>query len=238
MASTQNASRFSICGKSCLTINRIPVARVPSLATRGWDASTGTWYRSCCWPFRKRTKPRHDRGPAIRYWRGSRDFYEEVRDGIGVTKNPAEYGAFPTDPYSHTPGNAGVQQPGMTGQVKEDILCRWGELGVWVEQGPIRFWPALLRASEFLEQEEVFHYVDRDGTAAYPLLEPDSLAFTYCQTPIIYRKSASPRVEVRYRDGTMQRHDGLLLDRETSAAIFRRDHSVERIQVDLLPGRM
>ncbi len=38
------------------------------------------------------------------------------------------YGAIPTDPYSHTPGFAGAQQPGMTGPVKEDI-CRLGELG-------------------------------------------------------------------------------------------------------------
>jgi len=28
----------------------------------------------------------------------------EIRDGLGMHKTPAEYGAFPIDPYSHTPG--------------------------------------------------------------------------------------------------------------------------------------
>ena len=56
--------------------------------------------------------------------------YYRVREGIGFNKTPAEYGAFPTDPYSHTPKHAGAKQPGMTGQVKEEVLCRFGELGV------------------------------------------------------------------------------------------------------------
>ncbi len=59
--------------------------------------------------------------------------YHEINKGIGVHKAPAVYGAFPTDPYSHTPAGKGAQQPGMTGQVKEDILSRFGELGVFVQ---------------------------------------------------------------------------------------------------------
>ena len=47
--------------------------------------------------------------------------YYAIHEGIGAHKSPYIYGAFPTDPYSHTPGNMGVQQPGMSGQVKEDI---------------------------------------------------------------------------------------------------------------------
>ena len=43
--------------------------------------------------------------------------YADIREGIGAHKNPVEYGAFPFDPYSHTPSMAGAQQPGMTGQV-------------------------------------------------------------------------------------------------------------------------
>ena len=39
----------------------------------------------------------------------------------------------------------GAKQPGMTGQVKEEILTRFGELGVRVEEGAIVFEPALLR---------------------------------------------------------------------------------------------
>ena len=65
------------------------------------------------------------------------DHYYEINAGIGVHKSPELYGAFPTDPYSHTPAGKGAQQPGMTGQVKEDILSRMGELGVAVKEGKI-----------------------------------------------------------------------------------------------------
>ena len=95
--------------------------------------------------------------------------YLEIREGIGSHKRPDEYGAFPFDPYSHTPSMAGVQQPGMTGQVKEDIISRWFELGVSVRDGQITFAPTMLRDEDFKEGE---------------------LRFTYCGTEIIYKKSA------------------------------------------------
>ena len=50
------------------------------------------------------------------------DLYLRIRAGIGYEKTVSEYGAFPTDPYSHTPQHMGAQQPGMTGQVKEQVL--------------------------------------------------------------------------------------------------------------------
>ncbi|MCH1472269.1 MAG: hypothetical protein L7T85_06850, partial [Flavobacteriaceae bacterium] len=71
--------------------------------------------------------------------------YYEVVDGIGAHKTPKAYGAFPTDPYSHTPAGRGAQQPGMTGQVKEDILCRWGEFGVYAQGGKLFFNPTIVR---------------------------------------------------------------------------------------------
>ena len=44
------------------------------------------------------------------------EHYYEINEGIGVHKSPSLYGAFPTDPYSHTPAGKGAQQPGMTAQ--------------------------------------------------------------------------------------------------------------------------
>lgn len=73
------------------------------------------------------------------------DHYYEINAGIGAHKSPELYGAFPTDPYSHTPAGKGAQQPGMTGQVKEDILSRFGELGVRVSDGTLGFDPTILR---------------------------------------------------------------------------------------------
>ena len=67
--------------------------------------------------------------------------YAGIRDGLGVHKTPEVYGAMPLDPYSHTPSFAGAQQPGMTGQVKEDLIIRLGEMGVRVEEGRLIFQP-------------------------------------------------------------------------------------------------
>ena len=96
--------------------------------------------------------------------------YKAIREGIGSHKTPAEYGSFPFDAYSHTPAMSGVQQPGMTGQVKEDIISRFFELGVHVQDGQITFCPVMLTDADF-----------RDG----------ELRFTYCGTEIIYRKTAN-----------------------------------------------
>jgi hypothetical protein len=78
-------------------------------------------------------------------------FYRRVRDGLGYRKSAAEYGAFPADPYSHTAGEGGAQQPGMTGQVKEEILTRWGELGLFMRDGWVLFRPVLLDSAEIAE---------------------------------------------------------------------------------------
>ena len=43
------------------------------------------------------------------------------------------------DAYSHTPYKSGAKQPGMTGQVKEEIITRMGELGCFVEDGCLVF---------------------------------------------------------------------------------------------------
>ena len=96
--------------------------------------------------------------------------YKAIREGIGSHKTPAEYGSFPFDAYSHTPSMAGVQQPGMTGQVKEDIISRFFELGVHVQDGQITFCPIMLTEADFCDGE---------------------LRFSYCGTEIIYRKTAN-----------------------------------------------
>ena len=110
-----------------------------------------------------------------------RAHYRKVRDGLGYRKDAAAYGAFPADPYSHTPGEGGAQQPGMTGQVKEEILTRWGELGLRVQQGRIRFDPVLLDEAELPEGGE--------------------LTFTWARVPYTYRRGPATRLRVLTREG-------------------------------------
>jgi hypothetical protein len=107
--------------------------------------------------------------------------YRAVRDGLGYRKRVAEYGAFPFDPYSHTAAEGGAQQPGMTGQVKEEILTRWGELGLRVKGGRILFQPVLLDERE----------VPIDG----------ALRFTWRQVPFRIVRGAQTAVRVHGHDG-------------------------------------
>jgi hypothetical protein len=159
--------------------------------------------------------------------------YHDVRAGLGLNKTPEEYGAFPTDPYSHTPADGGAKQPGMTGQVKEDIVCRWGELGVRVVEGRIVIDPILLRSSEFVAQTRPFEYVDVNGELQRIDLQPGALAFTCSQTPFIYRRSPHASIRTVRTDGSVATQDGLTLDRTTSAAIFMRTGAIARVEVDL-----
>ncbi len=157
--------------------------------------------------------------------------YYDIRQGLGFNKSPAEYGAFPTDPYSHTPAGSGARQPGMTGQVKEEILTRLGELGVSVRQGALCFAPSLLRRNEFLPAPAEFAYVDVAHQPKTLPLPPDSLAFTVCQTPVIYTRGAEPRLEVTGADGQTIAAPGRCLDAAISRRIFERDGWAQVVRV-------
>ncbi|MBA4378549.1 MAG: hypothetical protein C0395_07870 [Gemmatimonas sp.] len=158
--------------------------------------------------------------------------YFRIRAGLGPEKSVTEYGAFPTDPYSHTPAHGGAKQPGMTGQVKEEILARFGELGVHVSDGTASFRPRLLRDDEFLAQPTAFRYDDVEGRERTIALSAGQLAFTYCQVPIVYtRNDGPPRLRVAYADGSSTRDDGDRLSPATSAELFARSGRVELIEV-------
>jgi len=161
------------------------------------------------------------------------DHYYEIQAGIGAHKSPELYGAVPTDPYSHTPATKGAQQPGMTGQVKEDILSRFGELGIAVEQGVITFKPRLLRKQEFLEKEQVFHYVDLKQQNQEINLTSGSLAFTYCQVPVVYTLAHKEAVKVTFMDGSIAQFDSPQLDKATSEQVFKRTHTIKVIEVGI-----
>ncbi|MEZ4541503.1 MAG: hypothetical protein R3C43_16145 [Chloroflexota bacterium] len=157
--------------------------------------------------------------------------YYDIRQGLGYNKSPAEYGAFPADPYSHTPMGGGARQPGMTGQVKEEILTRFGELGVSIEHGTLNFNPTLLRSEEYMTEAGTLTYVDVVGNQKAILLPPGSLAFTICQTPVIYIGGNLSQVDVTYRDGYIATVPGKSLDATTSQHIFNRDGQIEMLQV-------
>jgi len=157
--------------------------------------------------------------------------YEEIRSGLGYCKTPERYGAFPTDPYSHTPAGGGARQPGMTGQVKEEVITRMGELGLRVEDGQIVFRPALLREQEWTTAPAQVQAMDL-GT-----LPAGSLAFSFCQVPVIYTRAETLHVEAHLRDGTVVECPHGRLPADLSASIFRRVGDVRSIRVRTPAGR-
>ena len=161
------------------------------------------------------------------------EHFYEINEGIGVHKSPELYGAFPTDPYSHTPGGKGAQQPGMTGQVKEDVITRFGELGVFVKQGELYFNPCLLRKEEFLSKETSFEYLSLFRGSQSITIPSNSLAFTYCQVPIIYHISDKDHLEIIFKDGTSSKIDVLVIDRITSEKIFKRTGDIVQINANV-----
>lgn len=162
------------------------------------------------------------------------EHYYEIRAGIGVNKNPSVYGAFPTDAYSHTPSNRGVQQPGMTGQVKEDIITRWAELGIFVDSGHLTFRPKILRRSEFLTESTNFEFVNLSNELTQISLKPNSLAFTFCQTPIVYavgeEKLSYFMDGVEYISSSVNQ-----LGLKESESVFKRKGTIELLKYTFQP---
>lgn len=155
------------------------------------------------------------------------DYFHETKKGIGVEKTPLEYGAFPTDAYSHTPGFAGVQQPGMTGQVKEDILSRFSELGVTVADGEIIFNPKLLSKDEFLKGDFEWHLPEKSVQ-----LGKNQIGFTVCTIPVVYELSNFQAITVIYDNGDRYTFENAIkLNREISNRIFHRDPAIEKVIV-------
>lgn len=171
---------------------------------------------------------------------GLADAYEDVRHGLGYCKTPDVYGAFPVDPYSHTPAGKGARQPGMTGQVKEEILARLGELGLRVEGGSVVVRPVLLRADEWTTTPTTFTYHDVAQQERGLTLPAGSLAFTFCQVPVVYRRVDGPgaalSVVAHLADGTRVEGVDGALDADVSERVFRRTGDVVRVDVEV-PAR-
>ena len=69
----------------------------------------------------------------------------------------------------------------MTGQVKEEVLTRWGELGLRMQAGRLRLQPVLLDSTEL-----------PPGT---------TLQFTWRGLPVRYQAGNAPRLRVQTANG-------------------------------------
>ena len=159
--------------------------------------------------------------------------YEDIRKGLSFNKPPDVYGAFPTDPYSHTPKGQGAKQPGMTGMVKEEILTRAVELGFSVENGNIAFDFLLFDKQEFLTTPTTFDYWNVNGKQEQIECPTGSIMYSICQVPVILKKSNEPEIEIYFSDGTKQQINGNVLDSANSHHVFQRDGVVHYLVVSM-----
>jgi hypothetical protein len=158
--------------------------------------------------------------------------FVEIREGLGLHKTPAHYGAFPADAYSHTPSFGGVQQPGMTGQVKEDLITRFRELGVDVADGSLGFVPTLLQRSEFATGSETWNF-SAGGNEQSLELQAGSMAFCLCGVPVVYRLAHEAGIQVFTQKGDVEKIPGNRLGAHWSQTLFRRGNSISKIEVDV-----
>lgn len=163
------------------------------------------------------------------------NLYYQIREGLGFNKTPSEYGAFPADPYSHTPKHAGAQQPGMTGQVKEEVLARFGELGIRVKEGSVQFQTNLLRHCEFVKEATALNYLDVDDNWQKINVPESGLGFTWCQVPIIYQiqEDIKSTLTVIYNDGKAKTFSQLTLPAEECSQLFLRNGKIRQILLNL-----
>lgn len=159
--------------------------------------------------------------------------YYEIKAGIGLYKSPDLYGAFPTDAYSHTPANAGVKQPGLTGQVKEDVIARFGEVGIRISKGSIGFEPALINMEEILESNRKFEYYTIGGKLKQIMLQKGQIGFTFCMVPVVVGDSDKNMITIHYSDGSTEEIPGRVLNHRISTLIFKRSGEVESVAVQI-----
>ncbi len=139
------------------------------------------------------------------------DAYREVTKGFIYRKTPKECSAIPIEPYSHTSFNGTSEQPGMTGQVKESVIMRRGELGVVVNDGCLSFLPYFVAGEEFDENGEI--------------------CFSVCGTSVKYIKNNGMGMKITFADNTVLTCAEEKLPAEISKAIFVRDGSVLSVEI-------
>ncbi len=160
--------------------------------------------------------------------------YYEICAGLGFNKSPAVFGAFPTDPYSHTPKGQGARQPGMTGVVKEEILARQAEVGWTIENGCLTFNSLFFNPKELLTKPGAFNYLDVTRKQQKIDLLTGCLAYTICEVPIVIQLAGAPGIEIYLTDGTIKKIKGNQMDAINSRHIFQRDGIVHHLMVYLM----
>ncbi len=139
--------------------------------------------------------------------------YRDVTRQFLYRKDSATCQAIPIEPYSHSSFDGKSQQPGMTGQVKESVLMRRGELGVIVDNGCLQFEPWFVAPDEF------------DGKGC--------VSFSVCGIPVRYIPSElnDNDMVIHYAGKEKERVPGHILPVHVSQDVFFRQKDITGIDV-------
>ena len=157
--------------------------------------------------------------------------YLSIRDGLGYRRGADDYGAFPWDPYSHTPAGAFARQPGMTGQVKEEILTRLIEYGIEVRRGEIVFADAPLMSEEVLPASAGSRSWKPFENGAAVEIREGEFGFTFCGIPVV-RSTAKPDRMILALDSGTKTIQGSSIGRELSEKIFFRESGIRSVRLE------
>jgi len=162
-----------------------------------------------------------------------RAHYYAIQDGLGFRKTPQEYGAFPADAYSHTPSSGGARQPGLTGMVKEGILCRFAELGIQYLNGQIVFRPRLLRERELAPRSVETEFIHVSGHRERLTVPKGGLLFSLAQVPVVYRMGGDESIgmSISLEDGSSRSITSDILPIDLASELVGRSGRIKRIEL-------
>ena len=90
-----------------------------------------------------------------------------------------------------------------------------------------------MKRDEFLQSADVWRFPTADAETEIHL-EANSLAFSLCGVPVVYRLSDAQEIRVIEQAGKISRLQGNCLGVDFSRSLFKRDTRVERIEVDII----
>ncbi len=65
-------------------------------------------------------------------------------------------------------------------------------------------------------------------------LTANTLCFTYCQIPIVYKIANQNSIEIVYNDNSISKFNSLEIDEETSKKVFKRTGQIKQIIVNVI----
>ena len=93
-----------------------------------------------------------------------------------------------------------------------------------------------MRKEEFLRKPEIFSYVDIDNKKSEIEVQRNSLCFTYCQIPVIYKLSDNENLKVVFENGSILEYEYPVLDTLVSKKMFERTGEISHVIVSINKG--